>query len=149
MPEAMLFETGKWEIRSPDRVAHLADALKTARRLSGGSDLVGGGRTKAFHLVIRGHADARPIAGFSNLRLSQLRARALEEALLSNKISAPNFHVSAQGVGESEPVTDNCESGRSKAQAPRSACPDGKYASDSELVRNRRIELRFGFFTGN
>lgn len=146
LPEAMLFQTGRWEIRSPERVKQLADALKQARAKLEAADSAAWSKTKSFHLVIRGHADARPIGGFSNLRLSQLRARALEESLLSNEISAPDFHVSSQGVGESEPAIDNCRPQRAK---PRSACPDGKYASDNELAANRRIELRFGFFTGN
>jgi outer membrane protein OmpA-like peptidoglycan-associated protein len=144
LPEALLFETGKWKIRDPRVVTKISRAMLQVRtRLHGqnGSD-----GTRSFHLVIRGHADARPVPNESNLWLSRQRARTLEEALSRNGIAAPDFHLSSEAVGDSEPTVDNCSP---QTKALRRACPGGQFASDEALAPNRRIELRFGFFTGS
>jgi outer membrane protein OmpA-like peptidoglycan-associated protein len=146
LPEALLFQTGKWEIRDPAVVAKISRAMLEVRDSLRKEDQAMWGQTRSFHLVIRGHADARPVRGASNLWLSKQRARALEEALLDTGISAPEFHVSSQAVGDSEPKVDNCAPQTAQL---RTDCPAGQFASDRALAPNRRIELRFGFFSGS
>ena len=54
------------------------------------------------------------------------------------------FHVLAEGVGEYEPIVDNCE--RDYLQRPRWNCTP--LLPPDELEQNRRIELRFAIFPG-
>jgi len=143
-----LFEKRSWKIKDPNKVEVLAHALKAALRKS---QSAGGSKPEStfrLYLMIRGHADARPMTGITNMELSKRRSRALEEALIQYEVSAPEFQVSSQGVGDTEPVADNCaeaqtNDGRKPLMPP---CPGGKYASDEQLSVNRRIELRFGVF---
>jgi flagellar motor protein MotB len=141
MPDTFLFESGGYTLRDPVKLGAIASAL---RNVAG--DWHGG-----FVLVIRGHTDAYPPsrdARFrTNLELSALRARAMQEALGREGIVAPRFQIATQGVGEFEPHVDNCL-GRSPVM--RVKCEAGaEFRSKEELQPNRRIELRFGFFSGN
>jgi outer membrane protein OmpA-like peptidoglycan-associated protein len=143
-----LFEKNSWQIRDPKKVELLANALKAALHKTQ-SD--GGPRPESafrFYLMIRGHADARPTTGITNMELSKRRARSLEEALVQYDVCAPEFQVSSQGVGETEPVVDNCAQGAVVGghTSLLHPCTGGRYASDQQLSINRRIELRFGVF---
>ena len=146
LDEAVLFDRGRWEIKHPEVVQQLAESLRESAdqlRSSGEFNL---DQTRAFQLVIRGHADARPFGNNTNLWLAQQRARRLEESLATAGIHAPDFQVSSQSVGEWEPVVDNCVPA---SPQPRAVCPDGRYGDDAALAPNRRIELRFGYFSGS
>ena len=143
LPETVLFQPGRFDIEHPDRLAKIAIALKEVQS----------GWEGHFVLVIRGHTDAWPprsAAGrpySNNLELSWLRANAVERQLAANGVSAPAFQIAAQGVGQEEPVVDNCIG---QSATPRAYCQDiDEMRSPLELVRNRRIELRFGFFSGS
>jgi outer membrane protein OmpA-like peptidoglycan-associated protein len=101
-----------------------------------------------FILVVRGHTDSRPPKRFllyrDNLELSELRARAVEKSLAASGIRPPQFQIVAQGMGDTEPHVANCRSGA----LIHCLSPDD-YRSSGDLERNRRIELRFGVFSGN
>jgi hypothetical protein len=146
--DLFLFESRKWEIRDPDKVRVLADCLIAALRGSRPKDETKKQPAFRLYLMIRGHADARPMTGITNMELSKRRSRALEEALMGFGVSAPGFQVSSQGVGDSEPKVDNCADSSSAGGRPfrLPPCPHGQYASDEQLRDNRRIELRFGIF---
>ncbi len=146
LPEALLFKTGDWHILGPDVVTKISSAMLDVKKRLAQENMGGIQGTKAFYLVIRGHADSRPIPGSSNLRLSRQRARTLEEALFQDGITAPDFHLSSEAVGDSEPVVDNCSP---QTATLRTLCKGNQYASDDQLAPNRRIELRFGFFSGS
>jgi hypothetical protein len=140
-----LLTKADWHITDQGRVELLANALKNALRKSSSGWDTGAFR---FYLLIRGHADARPMGGMTNLELSRLRARELEKDLGAYGVGAPEFQVSSQGVGETEPLVDNCAqphdgSGYASKLPP---CPGARFASDDRLSVNRRIELRFGVF---
>jgi len=66
--------------------------------------------------------------------------------LAANGVSAPAFQIAAQGVGQEEPIVDNCTG---ESPTPRAYCQEDQIRAPAELARNRRIELRFGFFSGN
>lgn len=143
LPETALFQPGRFDIERPDKLAKIAAALKEV-----GSEWQG-----RFVLVIRGHTDAWPPRSApgrpysNNLELSWLRANAVERQLAANGVSAPAFQIAAQGVGQEEPVVDNCTG---ESTTPRAYCQDvDQIRAPEELARNRRIELRFGFFSGN
>jgi len=141
LPEGALFQSTKWEVE-PNGTARIAEALRSAAAKTGG--------LQNLQLVIRGHADARPISsikGFDNLQLSRLRARSMEEGLVSAGLE-DLIHISSEGVGSKEPIVDNCAGPPPSDAIPRAICADSKYRGADEIVRNRRIELRFGFFSG-
>lgn len=142
LAEAMVFDTNESKLKHPEVVHEIATALKAVQAANASS----WDKTRSFHLVIRGHADARPMSGRTNVQLSQERARALEDALVEDGITVPAFQISAQGVGESEPKVDNCSP---PTRELRTICSAKRYGSDEELAPNRRIELRFGFFSGS
>ena len=143
-----LFERGKWEIRDRDKVRVLANCLIAALHRSQSNDKANKQPEFRFYLMIRGHADARPMTVITNMELSKRRSHALEDALIEYGVSAPEFQVSSQGVGDTEPKVDNCADSSSLAGRPfrMPPCPNGLYASDEQLSPNRRIELRFGVF---
>lgn len=141
--ETMLFEFREWTIKDPTLLDRLAAALREVA-------------TKSPHwrrnmiLVVRGHTDAwppAPTAPFkSNFQLSLWRAEAVQVRLEATGIGAPDFTVVAQGLGPSEPIVDNCKGVSPK---PRPSCANvSDLRPPQELAPNRRIELRFGFFTG-
>jgi outer membrane protein OmpA-like peptidoglycan-associated protein len=143
LPETVLFRPGQFDIEHPDKLAKIAATLKEVRS----------GWERRFVLVIRGHTDAWPpraVPGApysNNLELSWLRANTVEKELATNGVSAPGFQIATQGVGQEEPVVDNCTG---QSAVPRAYCEDVNHIRrPADLVRNRRIELRFGFFSGN
>jgi flagellar motor protein MotB len=141
MPDTFLFESGGYVLRDRLKLHNIASALRKVT-----NDWHGG-----YVLVIRGHTDAYPPrkdARFrSNLELSTLRARAMQEALEREGIVAPRFQIATQGVGEFEPQVDNCVGSSPVIRVRCDAA--AKLRSTEELQPNRRIELRFGFFSGN
>lgn len=140
LPEAVLFRSSRWEILSAERVDLISQALKdVAERWKG---------HERFVLVIRGHADARPHPGMTNLRLSHLRAQEMQKAFEARGVLAPVFQIAAQGVGEFAPLKDNCPEDQIRLRVVWSECAGRVYLSDEALKENRRIELRFGFFSG-
>lgn len=144
LPELTLFESSSWELRETSTVARVAEALLE----------IGDKWQRGFVLVIRGHTDGWPVTDrrqfSSNLELSRMRARSFEEALGTHGIAAPRFQVVSQGRGEFEPRVDNCQSPQSNPALPRSSC-NGRadLRPKKDVAPNRRIELRFGLFTGN
>ncbi|MGC4052802.1 MAG: OmpA family protein [Paludibaculum sp.] len=101
-----------------------------------------------FVLSIQGHTDAIPLLGQgdSNLDLSRRRAREVERVLAENGIRAPDFMVVSQGMGEFYPKAF------SDCTVPDSMglrCSDRRVVTARDVAANRRIELRFGLFTGN
>lgn len=105
-----------------------------------------------FVIVIRGHTDAWPPKAAArlykdNFDLSWLRAREVEREFLAEGIRPPGFQVAVQGVGQEEPAVDNC---RGESATPRPRCSsEDQIRLPEELGRNRRIELKFGHFSGN
>jgi outer membrane protein OmpA-like peptidoglycan-associated protein len=104
-------------------------------------------------LVVQGHTDAWPLRMTSefksNLDLARKRATAFEDELARYGIAAPRFQVVSQAVGEYEPRVDNCASNNADGK-PRPTCADIEdLRPANDLAANRRIELRFGVFTGN
>jgi flagellar motor protein MotB len=140
LPEGVLFKSTQWTLE-PGRTTRIAGALRSAASKTSG--------LQNLQLVIRGHADARPVpsvTGFDNLHLSRLRARSMEEELVATGLGSL-VHMSSEGVGANEPIVDNCAA-PAPDKIPRAICPDGKFGTADALERNRRIELRFGFFSG-
>jgi flagellar motor protein MotB len=141
MPDTFLFESGGHALRDPLKLSNIASALRKVT-----DDWHGG-----FVLVIRGHTDSYPPrkdARFrTNLELSSLRARAMQEALEREGIVAPRFQIATQGVGEFEPQVDNCVG---SSPVIRVECETvAELRPKEQLQQNRRIEMRFGFFSGN
>lgn len=142
--DTVLFDFGEWTIKDPAVLDTLAVALRdvAARSPHWRRNLI---------LLVRGHTDAWPPRKTSkfntNLQLSLWRAQAVQEYLHRAGIRAPDFMVVAQGLGSDEPVVDNCYGSSLK---PRSECPGlSDLRPPAELAPNRRIEFRFGFFTGH
>jgi outer membrane protein OmpA-like peptidoglycan-associated protein len=73
----------------------------------------------------------------------------MEEELVAAGLETV-IHISSEGVGAKEPIVDNCAVALPAAvdRIPRATCPDDKFGTADALERNRRIELRFGFFSG-
>lgn len=138
LPEVTLFEDSKWEINDQSNLEKIAHALQDVQQQW----------NKNFMLVVRGHADSRPPSDTapyrSNLQLSEWRAQTVETSLASRGIRPPQFQIVAEGVGESEPVLANCRGG-----ALIRCTSNRDYKDADQLKRNRRIELRFGVFSGN
>jgi outer membrane protein OmpA-like peptidoglycan-associated protein len=141
LPEAMLFRTNSAEVADAAKVAQIAQALRAVQKQWQGRG--------SFQLIIRGHADERPAGRITNVALSTLRAQSMERRLRDNGIHAPDFYVSAQGVGEFEPEVDNCPQGGNRPRSQWTVCDGREFGASAELQRNRRLELRFGFFSGN
>lgn len=139
LPELLLFESGQYEIRDPQGALKVAEALRAVQDRW----------HRNFVLVIQGHTDARPPRPNpeyrDNLELSRLRARAVEQYMTRVGVAPPRFQVVAQGVGPAYPVVPNC---RSRSDAIDCAGPTD-FRSAEDLAPNRRIELRFGVFSGN
>lgn len=138
LPAVLLFESGDWIIKSPSAIDKIVAALKDVQKEWRGN----------FVLVIRGHTDSVPpkrtAKYHDNLELSRWRAEAMAISLAKTGISPPSFQVVAEGVGEFEPVIPNCRSG------VRVKClSKSDFLENDELSKNRRIELRFGVFSGN
>jgi outer membrane protein OmpA-like peptidoglycan-associated protein len=148
--DAVLFESGAFEITNPtylQRVRVIGNVIKSAA----------GRWHDRFIIVIRGHTDAweprrRSQEGAQprykdNRELSWLRALEVEKRFVELGIKPPEFQVAAQGVGQEEPAVDNCK-GTSKIK--RARCDgDDQIRDRDDLSRNRRIELKFGHFSGN
>lgn len=139
LPELLLFESGRYEVRDPQKALQVAAALRAVQDRW----------RRNFVLVIQGHTDARPPRPnheySDNLELSRLRARAVEHYLTRMGVAPPRFQVVSQGVGPAHPVVPNC---RSRSDAIDCAGP-ADFRSAEALAPNRRIELRFGVFSGN
>ncbi len=138
LPEVLLFDSGQFTIKDPSNLAKIALALKDVRRKW----------NRNFILVVRGHTDSRPprtrLLYRDNQELSEFRARAVEKSLVGSGIGPPEFQIVAQGLGEAEPLVPNCRNGiRIVCGAP------GNFLDSDQLGKNRRIELRFGVFSGN
>ncbi len=91
---SVLFATGKYQLLpiAQQKLNEVASALKD----------------QGFkRLVVEGHTDARGAEG-ANLRLSEMRANAVRSHLVSQGID-PSL-ISAVGLGESRPVSDNSTS---------------------------------------
>jgi flagellar motor protein MotB len=143
LPDVALFDSGKAELLDPRALAPIALALKEIETHW----------QHGFVLVVQGHTDAWPIrmaSDFkSNLDLARKRATAFEDELARYGIVAPRFQVVSQAIGEFEPRVDNCASDNADG-APRATCADIEdLLPADDLAANRRIELRFGVFTGN
>ena len=103
-----------------------------------------------FVLAIQGHTDIFPVSPrpefSSNVELARLRAQEVEAVLFRYGVRPPDFQVVAQGAGEFQPKDfPDCKT----PSGNRVICADGRYVTSRDLARNRRIELRFGLFTGN
>jgi outer membrane protein OmpA-like peptidoglycan-associated protein len=144
LPEVLLFNSGDFHINDRSNLAKIADALKDVQ-----SDW-----HRNFVLVIIGHTDSKPpIIRCSNyhpcpyrdnLALSQLRAQEVRDTLRTYGIHSPEFQVAAEGVGPAQPLVPNCRNG------VRIDCgSDDNYVDVAFRAKNRRIELRFGVFSGN
>ncbi len=141
LPEVLLFAYGKAEISHQGKVDAVVRALFSAKEEWKDR--------KAFLLILRGHADASGNTR-ANLELSRNRARAMESALAQGGVKAPDFHVAAQGVGDTEPVIDNCpKAGTPRPKSAWSHCRGRVLLDEDALAPNRRTELRFGFFSGS
>jgi flagellar motor protein MotB len=143
LPEdTVRFASGDYRI-GPEyrkRIEHIAEAIKAAAR----------SWHEPFIIVIRGHTDAWPVGQASeykdNYELSWRRALEVDRLFGENGIKPPNFQIAAQGVGQEEPLVDNC---RGASQSKRAYCASNAELRDVEkLSANRRIELRFGHFSG-
>jgi flagellar motor protein MotB len=139
LPELLLFDSGEYTIRDRSRAALVVDALRAVRA-----------RWRPnFVLVIQGHTDARPPRPNpryrDNLELSRLRAGVVERYMTEAGIVPPLFQVVSQGLGATQPVVPNC---RSNARTIECAGASD-FRTGEELSANRRIELRFGVFSGN
>jgi flagellar motor protein MotB len=142
LDEALLFKSGDYTIKDPS-------VLKTIRKAL--SDVKPEWNNN-FVLIIRGHTDSVPVNTTKspkpryrdNLELSRFRAEEVEKQLAMDGIHPPDFQVVAEGVGEFEPVVANCKSG-----ALTVCTSKGDYLDEQQLGKNRRIELRFGVFSGN
>jgi outer membrane protein OmpA-like peptidoglycan-associated protein len=138
LPSILFFNSGKAQINDSSNLTKVAIALKRVR-----SDW-----RDNFVLVIQGYTDSRPPLNGApfrdNLELSRWRAQAVEQNLIDNGISAPFFQIVSQGMGPQNPIVNNCVDGR------RIDCSSlNNYRQSEDLEQNRRIELKFGIFTGN
>ncbi len=138
LPSFLFFDSAKWKIRNDEPLVKVADALKRVQ----------GVWRDDFVLIIQGYTDARPpkagAAFRDNLELSRLRARAVEESLDRNGIRPPRFQLVSQGMGPNDPVVKNCVNGQWLECGPPQ-----NFLPSEQLEKNRRIELKFGVFTGN
>lgn len=131
LPDTFLFQFDQRVIDDASRAQKIAAVLRS----------VGSEWHSKFVLMIRGHTDA--YGGWQyNHSLAHDRAQALEQALADSGIRAPTFQVAIQGVGESEPKVNNCRGQSKNAYECEALLPQ------KDLAPNRRIELRFGIFTG-
>jgi len=138
LPSILFFESGKADILDSSNLMRVADALKSVRDYWRDS----------FVLVIQGYTDSRPpkrgAAFRDNLELSRWRARAVEEHLDQNGVRPPRFQLVSQGMGPHNPMVKNCVDDR------WIECGSlDNFRPPEELEKNRRIELKFGVFTGN
>ena len=60
---------------------------------------------------------------------------------------APMVGGAAAGVGQEEPAVDNCRGPSLKRRAH--CASDLEILDEFEIAKNRRIELKFGHFSGN
>jgi outer membrane protein OmpA-like peptidoglycan-associated protein len=138
LPSILFFESGRAEIRDSSNLTKVADALKRVQD----------NWRDNFVLVIQGYTDSRPpkpgAAFRDNLELSRWRARAVEEHLDQHGIQPPRFQLVAQGMGPHNPVVKNCVDERWMDCGSLD-----NFRPSEELEKNRRIELKFGVFTGN
>ena len=138
LPSILFFESGKAQIRDPSNLEKVAEALKNVQ-----ADW-----RDNFVLVIQGYTDSRPpVTGApfrDNLELSRWRAQAVEENLNSHGVRPPAFQMVSQGMGSQNPVARNCLDNR------WIECGSlDNFRRSEDLEKNRRIELKFGIFTGN
>jgi outer membrane protein OmpA-like peptidoglycan-associated protein len=135
LPETALMDFGKWDLPNAETPRRIARAIKK----------VAGVWPAEYILMIRGHADAHQKQPGINRYISSKRAEVLGDALAAEGIRPPQYQVATQGVGEFEPVVDNCV-------RPGPSMYDcggpGNLKSPKLLAANRRIELRFGHFSG-
>lgn len=105
---SVLFASGKSTLLPPAqaKLAQVANVLAT--------------QDKGMHLVVEGYTDSQGPEDF-NQKLSEKRAEAVRDFLVSHGI--PQDHVSAKGLGESNPIANN-------------ATAEGR-------ANNRRVELVF------
>jgi outer membrane protein OmpA-like peptidoglycan-associated protein len=138
LPSLLFFESGKAEIRDTSNITKVAAALKNVKD----------NWRDNFVLVIQGYTDSRPplpnAAFRDNLELSRWRAQAVEEQLDRNGVRPPQFQLVSQGMGANNPVVNNC-----LTSGPIECGSIQNYHIAPDLERNRRIELKFGVFTGN
>lgn len=124
LPNDMLFETAKYELTPPAQAR--LQAVATAIQATG----------QPIRIVVRGHSDARPIAGpitgrvGDNQRLSELRAEAVAE-VLRKLIKVPGLTVTSEGAGSREP----------KVKCPAEVA-GAKYEAEQCNAPNRRVEVR-------
>jgi outer membrane protein OmpA-like peptidoglycan-associated protein len=91
LPGAVLFPTAKWDLLAGarEKLDQVAEALKN----------------QADHkMIVEGHTDSQGSEG-SNMELSQRRAQSVRDYLVSRGV--PNDIISATGVGQHRPVSDN------------------------------------------
>ena len=91
LPGAVLFPTAKWDLLpgAREKLDHVAEALKN----------------QADHkMVVEGHTDSQGTES-SNMELAQRRAQSVRDYLVSRGV--PNEIISATGIGQSRPVSDN------------------------------------------
>jgi outer membrane protein OmpA-like peptidoglycan-associated protein len=138
LPSIVVFESGKAAIVDDSQLQKVAEALKRVQD----------GWRDSFVLIVRGYTDSRPprqhAAFRNNLELSRWRARAVEEQLDLRGIQPPRFQLVSQGMGAADPVVKNCLTDEWIDCGPLE-----NFRSAEELEKNRRIELKFGVFTGN
>lgn len=111
---AVLFQTGKSNLAasSRNRLENVAEALKKVEA--------------AQSITIEGHTDSTG-SEETNMALSQARADAVREFLITQGVSADK--IKAVGRGEANPIADN-------------STPEGR-------ATNRRVELIIGWEPGN
>jgi outer membrane protein OmpA-like peptidoglycan-associated protein len=105
LPGAVLFPTAKWDLLpgAREKLDQVAEALKN----------------QADHkMIVEGHTDSQGTES-SNMELSQRRAQSVRDYLVSRGV--PSEIISATGVGQSRPVSDN--------------------SSASGRANNRRVEI--------
>jgi len=91
LPGAVLFPTAKWDLLpgAREKLDQVAEALKN----------------QADHkMIVEGHTDSQGSES-SNMELSQRRAQAVRDYLVSRGV--PTDIISATGVGQGRPVGDN------------------------------------------
>lgn len=105
LPEGVLFEFGKDKLlaSAQNKLNQVAEALKTQDE---------------HKIVIEGHTDSVG-TDEANLGLSERRAKAVRDYLVSKGVSAGS--ITSTGLGESRPVADN-------------KSPEGR-------ANNRRVEI--------
>jgi outer membrane protein OmpA-like peptidoglycan-associated protein len=135
IPEAMLFDFDRRDLRNPADLQGLADAI--------GDE---GQRFRGFTLIVTGHTDDYGPSEY-NFELSRDRAESVARALQQAGLDQITFHVATRGVGASSPEVDNCSP--ISTTEKRSGCLDKglRLRPKSELERNRRIELAVGIYS--